>query len=124
VKFRKRPLVVEAVQWTGKPACYAEVAAFMPGDHFIDGLCKTISILSDGDELSATPGDWIIKEVTGEYYPCNPELFAATYDVVEETPVSETAEFVATLTPEQVENLNIAVDAIKKRLIAAGALTG
>jgi hypothetical protein len=35
--------------------------------------------------MTASPGDWIIKGVKGEFYPCKPDIFAATYDPVIET---------------------------------------
>ena len=45
--------------------------------------CLLIPTL-EGDML-AQPGDWIIKGVQGEFYPCKPDIFAATYDLVEDT---------------------------------------
>src|SRR3990167_9830082 len=57
-KFRKKPIVVEAVQWFGEP-CSIET---------LEGT------------LFVSPGDWIIAGVKGERYPCKPDIFAATYE--------------------------------------------
>lgn len=84
MKYRKRPIEVEAFQWTGKPehgqpdwiidAILDGVATF-PGD----GTCKIRTL--EGDHL-ARAGDYIIKGVQGELYPCKPDIFAATYEPV------------------------------------------
>jgi hypothetical protein len=62
-KFRKKPVVIEAVRHDGPEP--------MP--------IKTL----EGTML-AQPGDWIITGVKGERYPCKPDIFAATYEMVEE----------------------------------------
>jgi hypothetical protein len=79
-KFRKKPVVVEAVQWGGDN--YDEVGDFM-------GLTATCQVDDDfliptleGD-MRASPGDWIIKGVAGEFYPCKPDIFAATYEAAD-----------------------------------------
>jgi len=113
MKFRKRPVVIEAVQW------------FKNGDHPEDGTDTFLD--SDGQEHrcegkvvryfrrpdvpgestcsrcgvrmhehgwidtredghNVCPGDWIITGVVGERYPCKHDIFEATYDPVDETP--------------------------------------
>ena len=47
----------------------------------VDGPCILINTLEG--QMKAAPGDWIIKGVKGEFYPCKPDIFAATYDAVE-----------------------------------------
>lgn len=77
--FRKKPVIIEAVQWrdafptpTNVPGvcvsfnCDAHTAA--PHVHTLEGI------------MSVSNGDWIIKGVKGEYYPCKPDIFAATYE--------------------------------------------
>ena len=84
MKYRKRPVVVDAVQWTGTNGL--TIAAFM-GEPFPDDAHMTdtpIIHTLEGDVLNASIGDWIIKGVKGEFYPCKPDIFEATYDVVEE----------------------------------------
>ena len=82
-QFRKRPVVIEAVQWTGKNSL--AIAEFM-GEPFPDDAHTTDTPIIHTLEgyLTASVGDWIIKGVKGEFYPCKPDIFEATYDVVEE----------------------------------------
>lgn len=85
-KYRKKPVVVEAVQWTGDNL--DELAEFM-GDS--DGERKflydrdnnTIKIYTLEGVMTATPGDFIIKGVNGEFYPCKPDIFYQTHEPVE-----------------------------------------
>lgn len=88
-KFRKKPVVIEAVRFTGKNQ--REVLAFSHPNlskQALDGaqtmnLPVIISTL-EGD-MKVSPGDWIIKGVKGEFYPCKPDIFAATYEPVDES---------------------------------------
>jgi hypothetical protein len=91
-KFRKKPVVIEAIQWTG--ANLEEIsewsggkvwfgfpesesrAATQQGREPVSSLW--VSTL-EGD-LRATVCDWIIKGVQSEFYPCKPDIFAATYE--------------------------------------------
>ncbi len=72
MKYRKKPIVIEATQWTG----------FEDGPHDLGvepyGLLGWISTLEGGHVV--TPGDWIITGIQGERYPCKPDIFEATYD--------------------------------------------
>jgi hypothetical protein len=89
-RYRKRPVIREAVQW------------FKHGDHDVvlpygiepDGrvnYCKLCgkSLEEHGfievaeGKLLLCPGDWIIQEENGEYYPCKPDIFEACYEKVE-----------------------------------------
>jgi hypothetical protein len=85
-KFRKRPVVVDAVQWAGDN--WAEVYGWvMSWDLQDPGIQRTrdgIVLVStlEGD-MRADRGDWIIRGIKGEFYPCKPEIFAATYEAVE-----------------------------------------
>lgn len=75
-KFRKKPVVVEAVQWTGNNL--DEIRAFM-GAPKLSVIAQYLKIRTLEGELDATPGDWIIKGVKGEFYPCKPDVFERTY---------------------------------------------
>jgi hypothetical protein len=80
MKFHKRPVVIEAVQWTGEN--HEECWHFCPpllNERYVDGRL-TISTLEG--KMVALPGDWIIRGVKGEFYPCRPDIFAATYEPV------------------------------------------
>lgn len=84
MKFRKKPIVVDAVQFTGKNAF--EIWAFMGRQDLIDNLelhntdRPTIHTL-EGD-MRTEPGDWIIKGTANEFYPCKPDIFATVYEPV------------------------------------------
>ena len=78
MKYRKKPVVVEAVQWTGEN--HAEMCEFIDPEVFeiIPRIGLVIHTL-EGDH-HASPGDYIIKGVNGEFYPCKPDIFAKTYE--------------------------------------------
>lgn len=75
MKYRKKPVVVEATQW------------FKKGDHPMvfanDDGTHEIWTLEGNHQV--TPGDWIITGVKGEYYPCKPDIFAMTYELAAAT---------------------------------------
>jgi hypothetical protein len=78
--FTKKPVQIEARQYDGTIKNAAELVAWIiqlgQEASYIDGLL--IETL-EGTH-SASPGDWIIKGIKGEFYPCKPDIFAATYD--------------------------------------------
>lgn len=92
--YRKKPVVIEAVQWNGHNI--NEIKEFVNDGSLkidiIDAAWKagkdaphafvTIHTL-EGDH-ECTKGDYIIKGVAGEFYPCKPEIFEKTYELVEE----------------------------------------
>lgn len=80
-KYRKRPVVIEALEWTGQNE--EEINKFIPPHirvYETDGL---YIVTLEGNHF-ATKGDFIIKGVAGEFYPCKPDIFAKTYEPVEE----------------------------------------
>lgn len=88
-RFRKRPVVIEAIQYRPDiPNCNA-VAAFMgmpEGDYcHNEGRHDQASWMIGTLEgtMEARPGDWIVRGVQGEFYPCKPDIFAATYEAVD-----------------------------------------
>jgi len=91
VKYRKKPIVIEAVQYTRLNI--DEVAEFVGFDHLRigsvgpNGTELHILTLEDGHKCEvkhiATPGDWIIKGISGEFYPCKPDIFEKTYEEFE-----------------------------------------
>ena len=82
-RYRKKPVVVEAVQWDGSNC--EEVFAFLGLDHEPhDEEIDEIVIDTLEGQMSAGIGWWVIKGVAGEFYPCKPDIFAATYDEVED----------------------------------------
>lgn len=85
--YRKKPVVIEAVQWTGEN--HAEMCEFIDPEVFeiIPRVGLVIHTL-EGDH-HASPGDYIIKGVNGEFYPCKPDIFAKTYESATLTPPNE-----------------------------------
>lgn len=75
-KYRKKPVVIEAVQYTGQN--FGEMDEFVGGDAELRDGQLFIATLEG--EMRASLGDWIIKGVKGEFYPCKPEIFEATYE--------------------------------------------
>lgn len=105
--FRKKPVMVEAVQF--------ESISFAGGGHYSIHFDTVVDLpkwlrnaMMDGDVVPdiveegglivktlegrhiASPGDWIIRGVKGELYPCKPEIFAMTYDPVDEQDIEVT----------------------------------
>lgn len=87
-RYRKKPVEVEAVQFTGDNAdvvaewcggAAAQSVVPAPGR----GLKTVLNIFTLEGKMQAVPGDYIIKGVQGEFYPCKPDIFAATYEEVE-----------------------------------------
>lgn len=79
-KYRKKPVVIEAIRWTGKNIM--EVCNFLSKTSWTLG--KGINIETLEGTMRANPGDYIIKGVNGEYYPCKPDIFEKTYEKVED----------------------------------------
>jgi hypothetical protein len=81
MKFRKRPVVIEALLFTGANA--QEVAEWVGEEQ--DGWeygdrSDYYEIETLEGVMTASPGDWIIRGVQGEHYPCKPDVFEATYE--------------------------------------------
>lgn len=89
-KYRKKPVIIEAEQWFRlgdvpeanirpfvdfKMGNTCERCGRLYKDH---GLCPTL----EGNHI-VCPGDWIIKGIKGEFYPCKPDIFEKTYEPVE-----------------------------------------
>lgn len=85
MRFRKKPVEVEAIEWTGKNM--KEIRKFVGSRAMFQEHVQTkepiltISTL-EGSHL-ASIGDWIIRGIKGEFYPCKPDIFKQTYDLVE-----------------------------------------
>jgi hypothetical protein len=83
MKYRKKPIVIEAVQWTGDNL--TEMSNFMPSNiwELTGGELSALEIKTlEGNHL-AMPKDFIIKGVKGEFYPCKPDIFEMTYEAAE-----------------------------------------
>jgi hypothetical protein len=76
-KFRKKPVIIEAIQLT--PLNIEDVEEFVGGDLGKDSKGNTVIATLEG-AMICSMGDWIIKGVKGEFYPCKPDIFELTYE--------------------------------------------
>lgn len=84
MKYTKKPVTIESVQWTGNN--WQEIQRFVPDAvRVIDMNGLRVKTLEG--ELNVSKGDYIIKGVRGEFYPCKPDIFKQTYSPVEEATV-------------------------------------
>lgn len=82
MKFRKKPVVIEAVQWKGNnPEEIAALGGLRELEE--DFMDNSLIIHTLEGEMKANINDWIIKGVKDELYPCKPDIFEATYEPVE-----------------------------------------
>ncbi len=85
-KFRKKPVVIEAVQFDGTfPQGFFGTFEPRVTGHRSAGNATWLTIPTLEGDMTVQEGDWIIKGVQGEFYPCKPDIFAATYEPVEVT---------------------------------------
>lgn len=93
MKFRKKPVVIEAIQYTKYNR--QEIEAFIGKEleenlesetAYVAGIAPPIFSLNietlEG-VMKANEGDWIIRGVNGEFYPCKPDIFEKTYEACE-----------------------------------------
>jgi len=94
-KFRKKPVIIEAIQWDGTEQSALEIVRWMNGnstrfERVAKGLAKTcveigkINIHTKEGVMTAIPYNWVIKGIVGEFYPCRADIFAQTYEPVED----------------------------------------
>ncbi len=99
-RYRKKPVVIEAMQFDGTPESGAEIVAWVStfgvdevefhpflADHFrgdpkvyVAHPDPYMRIKTLEGVMIGSRGDWIIRGVQGEFYPCKPDIFAATYE--------------------------------------------
>jgi hypothetical protein len=93
MKYQKKPVVIEAIQWTGDnlkqiidftglhPS--AEQWVSQGWEHYEEVVkVNGLKIFTLEGPMMASVGDYIIKGVKGEFYPCKPDIFALTYEQV------------------------------------------
>lgn len=82
MKYRKKPVVIEAIQWDG--ANVDEILGFIHAKasaYRVESSAIMIETLEGS--MRADKGDWIIQGVKGEFYPCKPDIFESTYEAVQ-----------------------------------------
>lgn len=90
-KFRKKPVVIEAIQWNGNN--FDEIMNFMQKDYGTklnyenaEGVAiksGQLTIETSEGFITASTNDWVIKGVKGEFYPCKSDIFESTYDLAD-----------------------------------------
>ena len=80
MKYRKKPVVIDAFCWKDKPS-------FPEGFEGLHAVARInfeekLAIATLEGEITASDGDYIIKGVNGEFYPCKPDIFEKTYEAV------------------------------------------
>jgi len=94
-KFRKKPVEIEAIQWTGDnkkemfdflgyPGKMDENTTHITSAKFFWNSSNGLWIMTLEGQMHASINDYIIKGIKGEFYPCKPDIFRLTYDEVTE----------------------------------------
>ncbi len=88
IKATKKPVTIEALKWDKTGRCQREMAEFLPSDKRRTdyegcgvGDCPELYIITLEGEMHVSEGDYVIKGVQGEFYPCKPDIFEQTYDI-------------------------------------------
>ena len=82
MKFRKKPVVIEAIRFNGRNS--ADIHEFC-GEYVREPVGEDyLEIITLEGIVKAQPGDYIIKGVNGEFYPCKPDIFEQTYEPIKE----------------------------------------
>jgi len=89
MKFVKKPVVIEALQWDGTRVCAETISKAFPElitykfiyDEDYTPFTTPYSwvIYTLEGTITAKPNDWIIKGIKGEFYPCKPDIFEQSY---------------------------------------------
>jgi len=84
MKFRKKPIVIDAVQWLG-PDDETDLETWGQfAGAAIDQVSDSVLMIETLEgRMKAEIGDWIIRGIKGEFYPCKPDIFEATYESVD-----------------------------------------
>lgn len=87
-RFQKKPVVIDAFLFDGRSNTRSRCVPMWFVDAVIEGKVRAhpshVDISTLGGTMRAVPGDWIIRGVKGELYPCKPDIFEATYEKVED----------------------------------------
>lgn len=79
MKYRKKPVVIDAHRHTTINALFVWMQTF-PGTNEFKVEAGAVIIPTLEGDMVVTPGDWVIRGIKGEFYPCKPDIFDATYE--------------------------------------------
>ena len=81
--YRKKPIVIDAVQWNGSMKPIIDMIGHdLPT--YGEGKDGSLRITTLEGDMECSKGDFIIKGINGELYPCKPDIFDKTYEVIKE----------------------------------------
>ncbi len=80
-RYRTKPCEILAIQYLGTEDSFEEVREFCDNDSLFMKNNQVIIKTLEGDMI-ASPGDYIIKGLRGEYYPCKPDVFEKKYELI------------------------------------------
>jgi hypothetical protein len=78
-KYRKKPVIIEAVQWFDDVASTADLFEFCDD---LDVTHSNIAIKTPEGDMKISIGDYVIKGTKGEFYPCKPDIFEEIYELI------------------------------------------
>jgi hypothetical protein len=87
-KFRSKVVEIEATCYVGTPEDNRRIIDWTRGSETpahmgdMEGDHQTLYISTLEGDMRASPGDWIIRGLRGEHYPCNPDVFVAKYEPI------------------------------------------
>jgi homogentisate 1,2-dioxygenase len=81
-KYVKKPIAITALQFDGSN--YSEISNFLDCNHVLVPREGNVIIKTLEGDMTAIPGDYIIRGVKGEFYPCKEDIFLETYDKLED----------------------------------------
>ena len=81
-KYKKRPIVIEAIQYDGSATSLCEIRDEFGCEYTLMRQDGSILVRTLEREMWASRGDWMIKGIKGELYPCKPDIFEMTYEPV------------------------------------------
>lgn len=82
-KYKKKPVVIDAVEYDGSSTCAFEIADWV-GHYNASAVYREdgLFVVTLEGEMHVSVGDFVIKGVQNEFYPCKPDVFEATYEAV------------------------------------------
>lgn len=89
VLYRKRPVTIEAMQWDGELSTAKDIIDWVdshtsePMIGWTNETPQRLEVRTLEGDMRVNVGDWVIKGVNGEFYPCKPDIFEKTYEIVE-----------------------------------------
>ena len=81
-KYRKKPIVIEAVQFFDNKECFDEIKKTIPIEYDYQNSPHCYISTLEG-QMYVSDKDWIIKGIKGEFYPCKPDIFEKTYEEIQ-----------------------------------------